>query len=62
MNKYQIETISMCVAYAEAGEVQFNEWEEKFINDMSEKGKDYETTSKQNAVIRKLREKINRIY
>ena len=56
-NKVQIKLIKDALEYEE----HLNEFESKFINDLAEKRENYELTTKQNAVLNKISDKVNQI-
>lgn len=53
MNKVQIQFIKEALDQ----EHELNDWESQFINDLADKGDDYELSEKQNEVLNRIQRK-----
>ena len=57
MNKVQRKFIIDALEYSD----HLSEWENEFINNLSERKDDYELTEKQNKVLNRIADKVNNI-
>lgn len=57
MNRVQIKFIKDALDH----EDHLTDWESQFINDLAVKPDDYELSDKQNAVLNRISDKVNRI-
>ncbi len=55
MNRVQIRFVKDALDQ----EDKLSEWEAKFVNDLAEKGDDYELSDKQNAALNKIQRKLD---
>jgi len=57
MNRVQIKFIKDALEY----EDHLNEWEQQFINNLAEKDESYQLSDKQNEILNRIIDKVNRI-
>lgn len=57
MNGYQRKRVNEALEYKE----YLNEYESRFINNMADKGEDYELSTNQNSLLNRISEKVGQI-
>lgn len=55
MNRVQRQFVKDAIEY----EHKLTEWEAKFINDLAERGDDYELSEKQNSILNRISQKLD---